>query len=222
MVATCIQAFKARKLRLIKLDACGVPVTGTESAVAVFDGFISVKPSPQYDEGAEFIQKTADGALCINEKDPNSLKRVDLEIQVCTLDPDVIVIASGERLLTTGSATGTGVAFGEGQLLGRYSLELWQPVTGDGACDPSGQQQYVWWAFPNIGNTMLSDFTFENAAFNFTWKSSTKGVSPLWISRLGSLATGLGSNTLQPGEHFAFNVTTTAPPASTCGAVLLT
>lgn len=220
MVAQCVSPIQARVARFIKLDVCGNPVTGAESAVVVTNGFVSINPSPQYQDGEEHTQRRADGALCVYQKDPSELTRVDLTSNFCVLDPDAIVVITGERLLTTGSATGTGVAYGEGQLTSRYSLEVWQPVTGAGACDPSGNQQFVYWAFMNAGNSKVQDFTFENGPFQFTTVSETQAVGPQWLSRSGA-DTWLGSNTVEPREHFLHNITTAAPPVPTCGAVLL-
>jgi hypothetical protein len=190
--------------------------------VSVFKGFTQVAATPEYEEGQEFLLKNAGGELCVNEKDPNELKRVGLEVEVCTLDPDLQVIATGERLLTTGApATGTGVAYGEGQLTSRFSLELWQPIAGAGACSPGGVQQYVYWLFGNVGNTMIGDFTFENDVFTYSFSAETKAWYTGWASLIGSLQTGLGTNTLQSGEHFLWNITTTPPPTPVCGAVLI-
>lgn len=221
MVATCVAPIKARVARLIKLDACGTPVTGAASAVAVFGGFVSIAASPQYIEGTEYIQKTANGDLCVNDKDPNELKRVNLTITFCTLDPDVIAMITGERLLTAGApATGTGVAYGEGVLTGRYSLEVWQPVSGAGAC-VSGGEQFMWWLFGNVGNSMVGDFTFEQGVFTLTITSETKSWNPNWPNLIGGRATGLGTNILQAGEHYLHNVTQVPAPTAACGAVPL-
>ncbi len=220
MVAQCTTPIQARVARLIKLDVCGNPVTGASSAVVVTDGFVSIEPSPQYLDGEEHQQRKANGELCVYQKDPSELTRVDLTTNFCVLDPDALVVISGERLLLTNAVTGTGVAFGEGQLTARHSLEVWQPIAGEGACDASGQQRYVYWAFFNAGNAKIQDFSFENAPFQFTTLVETKAVGPLWLSRSGA-ATWLGDNTVETGEHFAFNITTAEPPEATCGAVLL-
>ena len=206
---------------MIKLDVCGNPVTGAESAVVTTDGFVSINPSPQYLDGEEHQQRKANGALCVYQKDPSELTRVDLTTNFCILDPDAIVVITGERLLTTGAATGTGVAYGEGQLTARHSLEVWQPNTGSGACDASGQQRFVYWAFPNAGNAKIQDFAFENAPFQFTTLTETQAVGPRWLELSGA-DVWLGSNTVETGEHFLHNVTTAAPPVASCGAVLLT
>jgi hypothetical protein len=220
MVAQCVSPIQARVARLIKLDTCGIPVTGASSAVVSTDGFVSINPSPQYLDGEEHQQRKATGALCVYQKDPSELTRVDLEINWCVLDPDAIVIVTGERLLTTGATTGTGVAYGGGQLTARFSLEVWQPIAGVGACDPSGVQRYVYWAFMNAGNAKVGDFSFQNDVFQFQNTAETQAVSPFWLSRTGA-ATWLGSNTIDPSEHFLHNITTAAPPTATCGAVTL-
>lgn len=218
MPAECVSAIQARVARLVRLDVCGNPVTGDGSAVVVTNGFISIAPSPQYLDGEEHQQRRADGALCLYQKDPSELTRVDLGITWCVLDPDALVVISGERLLMNTAPTGSGVAFGEGQLLARFSLEVWQPVVGAGGCDPSGQQRFLYWAFPNVGNSKFNDFTFENAPLQFSSTSETKAVGFAW----GDGPTGgPWAPPFEPNEHFLFNVTTVPPPSPTCGAVLL-
>lgn len=209
-------------MRVIRLDECGVPITGVGSGVSVFSGFVSVAASPQYEDGTEYVQKTAYGELCINEKDPSELKRVNLTITVCVQDPEMISIISSSRLLTTGApATGTGNAYGEGILSGRFSLELWQPVAGGGACAPGGVPQYMYWLYGNVGNPMVGDITFEQAAFLRTFTSETSRMYTDFPTSIGDRETGLGSNVILPGEHYLNNLTTVPPPEPTCGAVPL-
>lgn len=222
MAAICTAVYKARVMRLIKLDTCGVPVSGVGSSVIVFSGFVSVAASPQYEDGTEYVQKTADGVLCVNEKDENELKRVDLTITVCTIDPDMIVTVTGERLLTTGApATGTGVAYGEGVLTGRFSLELWQPLAGSNACDPGGVPRYMYWLYGNVGNTKVGDVTFEQAAFTMPFTAETKRMYTGFPTSIGGRLTGLGTNVIEPSEHYLNNITTVPPPTAVCGAVPL-
>lgn len=217
MVAQCVTPIQARVMRLVKLDDCGNPVTGAESMVVVSDGFISIASSPQYQDGEEHSQRNAAGAIALYQKDPSELTRVDLTTNFCILDPDAIVVITGERLLTNATDVGTGIAYGEGMLTARHSLEVWQPVAGAGACDPSGNQQFVYWAFPNVGNAKVQDFTFENGPFQFTTVAETRAVSPLWD--LGT--PWLDGNEFEPREHFLHNITTVPPPVPSCGAVPL-
>lgn len=221
MSALCVTSIKGRVIRTMKLDTCGNIVTGAGD-VSTQDGFIMVHPTPQYEDGTEFTKKRADGLLCVNQKDPGQLKRVQLETTWCVMDPDVIAMQTGARELTT-SATGTGDAFSDGLITARFSLEVWTLVTGRGACDPvTGLQRYVYWAFPNCGNAQVSDFQMENAAMEFKMKCETMSVGTNWggFPTASPPTTYLGG-ALQAGEHWAFNVTTVAPPAATCGAVAL-
>lgn len=223
MVAYCASAIQARVARLIKLDVCGNPVTGASSAVVVTDGFISIQPNPQYLDGEEHQQRKASGALCLYQKDPSELTRVELAINWCVMDPDALVIVTGERLLST-SVTGTGVAYGEGQLTARFSLEVWQPIVGAGACDASGNQQFLYWGFPNAGNSKVNQFSFENAPLQFSTTSETMKVGSRWGDGPGSAgpwAPLLNGAVFDVSEHFLHNVTSVAPPVPTCGAVLL-
>lgn len=221
MTAQCVSPIQARVARIIKLDACGNPVTGASSAVVTMNGFISIEPSPQYQDGEEHSQRRASGDLCVYQKDPSELTRVELTTNFCVMDPDALVIMTGERLLTTGTTTGTGVAYGEGTIEARFSLEVWQPIVGQAACDASGAQQYMYWAFFNVGNGQVQDFTFENAPFEFAIMGETRSVGTLWLTRSGA-TTWLGSNTVEAGDHFLHNITTATPPTATCGATLLT
>ena len=221
MVATCVSPIKASVMRIVKLNSCGAPVTGASSAVVVSDGFVSISPSPQYEDGTEYLTKKANGDLCVNDIDPPQLKRVDLEMVWCVLDPDALVLQTGERLLTdSGAVTGTGVAFGEGQINTRYSLEVWQPVSGVNSCNSGGLPQYVYWAFPHVGNAKVGDFTFENGVFNFTISSTTFAAALQWGTGPGSGGPWV-NQAVQLGDHYLYNVTTTPPPVSSCGAVLL-
>jgi len=218
-----IAPIKAKVIRLVKLDVCGNPVTGASSSMLVAKGFTQVQISPDYEEGQEFLTKLADGTPCVNQKDPSFLKRMGIEGHFCLLSPDAIQIMTGETEIFTGSGTvtGTGMMFGTDPLTARYSLELWQPVAGVGSCDASGNQYYVYWAWPNVTNGMLSDFTFENDVFDFVISGETDGAGYLWGDGPGA-STWLPAGVAVPvGKHALFNITTTAPPAITAGAVVL-
>ena len=220
MTALCATPIKARLMRVIRLDACGVPVSGAGSLI-VSKGFVSIEVAPEYEDGQEFIVKNANGDFCVNEKDPNSLKRVGLTMNFCGVDPDLIAIIAGERVLTTGApATGTGVAFGEGLLTARFGLEVWQPLAGASACS-GGNPLYVYWAFPNVGNSKIGNFSFQLGTFNFQMVSDTKPAAVQWGD--GPTSPPYLPSALTNDEHFAFNITGVTPPAETgCGAATLT
>lgn len=221
MVSQCVSSIKGRMMRVIKLDTCGNPVTGSGSAMVVSKGFISIKPSPQYEDGVEYLKRLADGSFCVNQKDAGQLKRVQLEIKICTLDPDMMVLTTGSRLLSS-SATGTGAMWSENSpVSNHWSLEVWQDVAGRGACTATGLQQYVYWAFMNNQNAQLQDWTIENDILEFTFTAETQAVGTLWGAGTGWATPWFGANSAVSGDHFGYNVTTIAPPTAVCGAQAL-
>jgi hypothetical protein len=222
VTTTIVSAIKGTMMRTIKLDVCGNPVSGGSGVLVAEPGYISVKPSPQYEDGTEFTQKTAAGLLCINQKDQGQLKRVALDALFCVLNPDVIVQLTGARENFLSAVTGTGAFFNDSVISTHTSLELWQQVAGRNACI-NGVQQYVYWAFPHTVNWQVGDWTVENAGLQFNLKGETQGAGT-W----GTLPTVLppngylGSGTFAAGDHYGYNVTTVAPPTSTNGAIVLT
>lgn len=222
MASRCVSPIKARVARIIKVDVCGNPVTGAGSVVTT-SGFIQIEVEPEYEDGTEYLVRNANDDLCVNEISPNTLKRVNLTIDFCQIDPDAVVLMTGERLLqATGGppVTGTGVAFGEGALTNRFSLEVWQPVAGSGGC-AGGAEQFVYWAFPNVGNTKVGDFTLENAALTLSIEANTKAAAATWGDGPGTGASYIPGTTVAIDEHFLFNVIALAPPTPACGATSL-
>lgn len=221
----CVSPIKAEVVRFTLLDECGVPIFGSGSAQITTDAFTTITNTANYEEGQRFLLRKANGAPCVNQRDPGFFNWLEQVTQLCTLDPDLLAAVTGDHLLTGSGGTeglelgeGIGVAFGEGLLTQRFSKEVWQPVAGEGACDPSGNQRFVYWAFPNEGDAQLQDFTFQNDVFQFGFRSITRAASPLWD--LGDAwLDGNAVSSWGPGKHFAFAVTTTPPPASACGAL---
>lgn len=216
----CAAPIKAEVARFTLLDVCGVPITGEGSAQITTDSFTEIVNSPQYEEGQRFLLRKANGEPCVNERDPGFFNWLQQTITICSLDPDLLAAVTGDPIIseTTGEEEHTGVIFGEGLITNKFSLEVWQPVSGEGACDPSGLQRFVYWAFPHIQDGQIQDFTFQNDTFTFSFMSITKAASPLWDIGDPYLADSPVSS-WGPGRHYAFNLTTVAPPEPACGAI---
>jgi hypothetical protein len=216
-------------MRVVRVDACGLPVTGSGSLVVVSKGFVQVQNEPQYEDGEEFFERTADGTVCVNQKDDPVLKRFQCTIDFCEVNTTMFSFISSARELTAGGAgvTGSGFAFAEGSPSNRYSLEVWQRVAGSGACDASGAQRYIYNAWPNLGASKIGSYTIENGRSTFQVISESQAGSTTatvgWLNGPGSGTSWLPSGeTLGVGEHWLWNVTTTAPPAAACNPTTLT
>lgn len=216
MASICFSPLRAKVARVIRLDQCCTPVTGTGSQV-VFTGFTSIDPSPDYEEGTEHIVRDATGAPCVNDKDENFLKRVGLAIEFCRWDPDILSIVTGEQLLTTGAPiTGSGMAFGEGLLTNRFSLEIWQPLAG-ALCSLTGNPLHVYWAFPCVGRPMIDLGSIEDGPMTITVNGETRAAGTGWATD-ARISPYLSGNTLLANRHFMFNITSVVPPTAACGA----
>jgi hypothetical protein len=207
---------KGRILRVIVLNECGVPVTGDDGGVVIVSGFTQVGSSAQYETGDEFITKTADGALCVNEKDADILKRFELTLDLCSIDPGLVAnTVSPARLLTASeSPTGTGFALAEGAATTHWSLEVWQRVAGAGACDASGQPLYVYNAWPHLTNGKIGDYEIALAPSTLQITAESKAVNTLWTA--GNPWLGAGAVSVVP-DHWFQNLTSVAPPSEVTG-----
>jgi len=221
----CAAPIKGTHIRFVKVDDCGIPVTGTGSFVVTTKGFVQVVMDPDYEDGEEFFEKNADGEACVNQKDKPILKRMGLTVDFCEVDPTLAAYAMSARLLDTASSptTGTGFALGEGAPSNRFSMEVWQRVAGSGACDPSGLQRYIYNAWPNVGNVKVGSYTVENGRSTFQITAETAGASLQWGRGPGSSAKWLPVNsTSATTDHWLWNITTVALPTAVCGPTTLT
>lgn len=226
--STCAPTIKAEVIRLIKLDSCGIPVTGASAEVLAFDAFTEIANSPQYEEGQRFLQRKANGDPCINQKDASFLNWVQQNVTMCTLDPRVSSVATGARLLSS-ATTGIGAMHGTELLNARFSVEVWTPVAGSSACSEAGVQQHVYWIFPHMFDAKVQDFTFQNDAFTLAWQAMTEDAPAIWQARADAAVTGSGigstptlylgaGNTVNAGDHWGYAITSVAPPTPFCGS----
>jgi hypothetical protein len=218
MPPQCDAPIKGTHMRLILLDFCGVPVTGTGSQVFVSKSFTQVATEAQQEDGEEFFVRTADGTVCINEQDPPTHKRTQLTIDFCAVDPVLVAAVLGGRVLAVGSplVTGAGFALKRGTPLGHFSLEVWQRVAGKGQCDPSGLQRYVYNLWPHIANARVGGYTIANAPSTLQVVADTQEPSPSF-----GATPWLSPATVQAGDDWLWDITTVAPPTPYCGPAVL-
>lgn len=215
----CGSAIKACAVRLTRLDDCGRPVVGPKSVITS-RGFISVTASADVEAGNEFLVKNACGDLCINERDCDILKRYNVKVLFCKIDPGAVELTTSQRLLTD-PTTGDAKGFALGNAIqcdSGWSLELWQKLAGD-QCTTGGPQPWLYWAFPWLSNGQLGDLTFENGPFQFEVNAQTKAVNTnSWgtDNRGPECVLPAGAGLLE-GEHVASFVTDVQPPDDVCG-----
>lgn len=215
MAAVCVTPIKGTHIRLTKVDICGVVVTGTGALSTVTKGFVQVSMEPQYEDGEEFFEKNADGEACVNQKDDPVLKRLQLTVQLCEIDPIAVAHIIGARTLLV-STDVMGWALTEGVKTNRFSLEVWQRVAGSGACS-GGAQRYIYNAWPSVGATQMGTYTVENGRTALEFTGETGAASTLWGDGPGTTNWLPAGASAQSTDHWLWGITTVAPPTATCG-----
>ena len=230
MATRCFRSIQGLALRVTRLDTCCAPATGTSCDYAVSESFVTLNLTAEIEEPDEFIVKLANGRLCINETGCATLKRFNVEIEVCNADPDLFEIISG--VTTVAAYNGDIVGFQIDSDLGecnKFALEFWTKVVGDQCTDPTtGAAQYLYWVMPCLSNGRIGDLTIENGPL--TWTLTADAVpSAAWGRGPFNVVPINGSNTpgkllLPLGEETALHVqfTTIAPPVELCGCQNIT
>lgn len=102
----CAGSVHALRLRIARLEANGVPDPGPDN-LYVTDALVRISNSPVVVEGDDFEQKNGGGIVCVSYKSPDTIKRVDLTMQICTPDPRIHeMLCGGEVLIEGGEVVG--------------------------------------------------------------------------------------------------------------------
>lgn len=134
-------------LRISRLAADGTLVKGA-SAAYVTKKFVSINFTPEYEAGDEFTTKNAAGTICATWKQPDSLKRITLSLEVCDPDTELHQILAGGQLLSkNGRSVGwASPQVGEDATPNGVAIEAWSYAGLDGK--RAGQDPYWRWVFP--------------------------------------------------------------------------
>ena len=172
MPTQCFSVVRGKRVRVTELDVCGIPVTG--GTFVVSDGFIQVAITSELEDGDEYLQKNADGKLCINERAPDNLKRLNVTIDWCRVDPDIINLITGYPQELDGEDA-VGFRIQEGEADTNWALEVWTGLGGADCID--GDVQYGYLLLPLVTGATLGDITIENGAATFQTTGYTQGGS---------------------------------------------
>lgn len=218
MATKILKSLKGRRLRLTRLDECGVPVVGACSSI-VTDGFITVELAPEIEAGEEYQQKNAYGDLCISEKDADRAKWVNTTISMCEVNPDVLDIVAAGNALTDGTDT-IGASFGTTANATAFALEVWTKQAGRDCS--GGNPEWGYFLVPFVINGSVDgSVTIENGALTIGYKGEGQpavadwGVNPYGDNPLLDVAG------MPVDELWAVVRTTVQPPAVTDGCVAL-
>lgn len=150
-------------LRVSRLAADGSILAGVDS-VFTQKAFMSFQFTPEYEEGDEITEKNADGSLCYSSQDRDTLKRVSLELAVCSPDPEITEILSGGTVFSDTEGDIVGYASplaGEISTPNGVAIEVWSRANGvDGK--PMAKNPFYHWVFPFAAMRPSGDRVMEN------------------------------------------------------------
>lgn len=229
MAVVCAQMARGKMMRITKLDECGAVVEGATSTL-VTKSFVSVTITPNYLDAEEISQADANGDLCIDDRSDPALRWLDLSIVVCTEDPTMINLVTGDPLVVDDAVAPNTVGFRiDADLSGsaNFALELWSGITGQ-ACNAAGFPAYGYWLFPWVKDAQWGEWVIQNGALTFTWTAravfdSAWGVGPYNIRRDAAVPATLEPllTAITDGDLVHFEVSTAPLPTPACGAVAL-
>lgn len=156
-------------IRVTRLNSDGTTASGP-SASYVLNSFIRVSFTPEYEEGDEITEKTADGSVCVTYKAPDTLKRVTLEVAICNPDPEFTEMISGGQLLSeAGQSVGWAAPLvGTDPNPNGNSLEVWSYAVANGT--RAGVNPYFRWLFPFVQLRPTGERVIENGLMANTFE----------------------------------------------------
>lgn len=231
MPSRCYTPFKVPRVRVTKLNSCGLPITGCSTVVS--DGIISIGMTKEYEDREEFFVKNGDGQFCVTETNPPVLKWINLELIFCNVDPEMVNIMTAEPLVMDDAAVPNAIGYSteEGSAANsNFGFEGWTRLANNGGVACSGGVEYGYVLFPWVKEGTIGDITYENGAANFSVSARTSsnspwGLGPYFVdysdNPAGSttpirLLTPIGSR-----QHHRMFMTRLAPPTAACGCTTL-
>ena len=190
-------------IRVTRLDALGNPLNGPGDSYTT-SAFMRVSFTPEYEEGDEITEKSANGAVCVTYKAPDTLKRITMEIAICEPDPELTNLLSGGLLLRKNlgsfaspqhrSIGWASPAVGDDPSGNGVAVEAWSLAIKDGK--KAGVLPYFHWVFPYVKVRASGDRVIENGLLANTFEGFG----------LGNASFGTG-----PDERWEFPITTSRP-----------
>jgi len=171
-------------LRVTRLDANGNLLNGPGDSYTTH-AFMRVSFTPEYEEGDEITEKSANGAVCVSFKSPDTLKRITMEVAICEPDPELTSLMSGGLLLRKNLGTfvapdhksvgWASPAVGDDPSGNGVAVESWSRAIVDGK--PSATLPFYHWVFPYAKLRQSGDRVIENGLLANTFEGYGLGNS---------------------------------------------
>jgi len=164
-------------IRVTRLDAAGTLLNGAGDSYTT-SAFLRTSFTPEYEEGDEIVEKSADGTVCVSYKAPDTLKRITMELAICEPDTELSQLISGGLLLrknfgsfaspTNKSVGWAAPSVGDDPSGNGVALEVWSFAVADGR--RASTNPYFHWVFPYAKLRQSGDRVIENGMLATTFE----------------------------------------------------
>lgn len=164
-------------IRVTRLDASGNLLTNDGDSYTT-SAFLRASFTPEYEEGDEIVEKSADGTICVSYKAPDTLKRITMELAICEPDSELTSLLSGGLLLRKNFGTlntpdnqsvgWAAPAIGDNPAGNGVALEVWSFAVKDGK--RATTNPYFYWVFPYVKLRQSGDRVIENGMLANTFE----------------------------------------------------
>jgi hypothetical protein len=164
-------------IRVTRLNAAGIMLNGPGDSYTT-SAFLRASFTPEYEEGDEIVEKSADGTICVSYKAPDTLKRITMEIAICEPDPELTALMSGGLLLrknfgTFASPVNQSIGWaapnvGDDPAGNGVAIEVWSFAVKDGK--RASTLPYFYWVFPYCKLRQSGDRVIENGLLANTFE----------------------------------------------------
>ena len=164
-------------IRVTRLDASGNLLNEAGDSYTT-SGFMRLSFTPEYEEGDEMTEKSADGTVCVTYKAPDTLKRITMELAICEPDTELTQLLSGGLLLRKNLGTfaspdrksigWSSPSTGDDPAGNGVAIETWSFAIIDGK--KAATLPYFHWVFPYAKLRLSGDRVIENGMLANTFE----------------------------------------------------
>lgn len=223
MATKTFAPIRGKRIRVTQLDDCG-NLTDT-SMYIVTRGFVTVSLTPQVEDGEDIQVRRGDGSFCVNEKGNPTFEGFDVEIEFCDVNPSLLSFVSNAEEYDDYEGDVAGFTVPEGEITGKFALELWTGVAGQD-CGDSDAGGYL--LLPRVAAGTLEGFEVSgDAESTFTLNNSeTEGGNDWGVGPYDVLLDGDGVDAPLPEaldelDHLLMMETFLAPPTEEISPVVV-
>jgi hypothetical protein len=164
-------------IRVTRLDASGNLLTQPGDSYTT-SAFLRASFTPEYEEGDEVVEKSANGTVCVSYKAPDTLKRITMELAICEPDPELTALLAGGLLLRKNTGTynspdrlsvgWAAPAVGDDPAGNGVAVEVWSFAVKGGK--RATTRPYFHWVFPYVKLRQSGDRVIENGLLANTFE----------------------------------------------------